>query len=84
MDKREAELPNIGLVRIKDAETGALSWIDTSNTKVREQYAKSFLLREVRLNEIFNRSGIDSATIDTSVSYINTLMNLFKRREKRR
>ncbi len=83
-DKREAELPDVGLIRIKDAETGKLKWIDTSSSKIRQQYSKTSAKRDARLKEIFLRSGIDSTTISTSESYIKPLMNLFKKRERKR
>lgn len=83
-DKRENELPNVGLIRIRDAETGKLKWIDTSNQRIRQQYSKTSAQRDARLKEIFNRSGIDSTTIGTSESYVKPLMNLFKKRESKR
>lgn len=83
-DKREQELPNVGLVRMLDAETGKLRWIDTSNPSIRQQYSKTSLKRDARLKEIFNRSGVDSTIISTSESYIKPLMNLFKKRESKR
>ena len=83
-DKREQELPDVGLVRMLDAETGKLRWIDTSNPSIRQQYSKTSLKRDARLKEIFNRSGVDSTTISTSESYIKPLMNLFKKRESKR
>jgi uncharacterized protein (DUF58 family) len=83
-DKREQELPNVGLVRMLDAETGKLKWIDTANLAIRQHYSKASLKRDARLKEIFNRSGVDSTTISTSESYIKPLMNLFKKRESKR
>lgn len=83
-DPRETELPSVGFIRIKDAETGKLKWIDTYNARVRQQYAKSFSMRQTQLQEIFKRSGIDFANIHTNTSYINSLMLLFKKRGKRR
>lgn len=83
-DKREAELPDAGLIRVLDAETGKFRWVDTSSFKVRENYRKAALRRDARLKDIFNRSGIDSATINTSESYVKPLMNLFKKRESKR
>jgi hypothetical protein len=83
-DKRETELPNVGLIRVRDAETGKLKWIDTANASIRQLYSKTSAKREARLKDIFNRSGIDSATIGTSESYIKPLMNLFKKRESKR
>ncbi len=79
-DKREMELPNIGLVKFMDAETGALKWIDTSDKNVRIHFYAEAKKQEAALKEIFNRSGVDSADINTAESYIKPLMNLFKRR----
>ncbi|MFI5164552.1 MAG: DUF58 domain-containing protein [Bacteroidia bacterium] len=83
-DKREQDLPDVGLIRILDAETGKLKWIDTSNIKIRQQYSKTSSKRDARLKDMFNRSGVDAATISTSESYIKPLMNLFKKRESKR
>ena len=79
-DKREQELPNIGLVKMMDAESGALKWIDTSDKKVRIHFAANAKRHEAYLKELFNKSGVDTANINTSESYIQTLTNLFKRR----
>ena len=83
-DKREKELPDVGLVRMLDAETGKLKWVDTSSGDVRRQYSVMAAKRDVRLKEIFSKSGVDSAVIGTSESYIKPLMNLFKQRESKR
>jgi len=79
-DKREMELPDIGLVKFMDAETGTLKWIDTSDKNVRIHYYATAKKEEAQLKEIFNKSGVDSADINTAESYIKPLMNLFKRR----
>ncbi|MES2592290.1 MAG: DUF58 domain-containing protein [Bacteroidota bacterium] len=79
-DKREMELPDIGLVKFMDAETGTLKWVDTSDKNVRVHYFAAAKKREDLLKETFNRSGVDSADINTADSYIKPLMNLFKRR----
>lgn len=79
-DKREMELPNIGLVKFIDAETGTLKWMDTSDKNVRIHFYAEAKKQEASLKEIFNRSGVDSADINTADSYIKPLMNLFKRR----
>ncbi|MDP1746899.1 MAG: DUF58 domain-containing protein [Bacteroidota bacterium] len=79
-DKREMELPNIGLVKFMDAETGTLKWMDTSDKNVRNHFYAEAKKQEASLKEIFNRSGVDSADINTADSYIKPLMNLFKRR----
>lgn len=79
-DKREMELPDIGLVKFMDAETGTLKWIDTSDKDVRTHFYAEAKKQEAFLKEIFNKSGVDSADINTAESYIKPLMNLFKRR----
>lgn len=81
-DKRENELPNIGLIKIKDAESGATAWLNTSSKKTRDQYKINRKKADDSLKDIFNRSGVDAAFIDTSESYIKPLMTLFKRRGK--
>ncbi len=79
-DKREQQLPNMGLIKFVDAETGILKWIDTSDKNVRIHFAAASKKHETFLKEIFSKSGVDSANINTSESYIKPLMNLFKRR----
>lgn len=82
-DKREQELPNVGLIKLMDAETGSLKWVDTGDSKVRVHYAASAKKREAQLKDMFNKSGVDAANISTSESYIQPLMALFKKRESR-
>lgn len=79
-DHREMELPDIGLVKVMDAETGVLKWIDSSDKNVRIHFYASAKKQEAYLKEIFIKSGVDSADINTADSYIKPLMNLFKRR----
>jgi uncharacterized protein (DUF58 family) len=79
-DKREEEIPSIGLIKVKDAETGAYSWIDTSNKKVRENYSKWWKKNNDRATEIFKRSGVDVANIRTDQDYVRSLIPLFQRR----
>ena len=79
-DKREQELPNVGLVKFMDAETGTVKWIDTGDKKVRTNFIASAKRREAKLKEMFNKSGVDTANINTAESYVQPLTNLFKRR----
>ena len=79
-DKRENELPNVGLIKIVDAESGTLKWIDSSDKKVRVHFAANAKKREHDLKELFNKSGVDATDISTSESYVAPLTNLFKRR----
>jgi len=79
-DRREAEIPSMGLVQLKDAETGALIWADTSNRKVRENYAQWWNNRQTALRDIFIRNGVDHVSIRTDEDYVKPLINLFKQR----
>ncbi len=82
-DKREAELPSIGLVKMRDAETGRVKWVDTSSRKTRHEYEVNAKIREAVLRDIFAKSGVDNTKIATDESYIKPLMSLFKKRESR-
>ena len=79
-DKREQELPNVGFVKMMDAEANTVKWVDTSDKTVRNQFAVNAKKKEQYLKDLFNKSGVDSANINTSESYIVPLTNLFKRR----
>ena len=79
-DIREKELPPIGLIRVKDAETGKLLWVDSSSKKTRDNYSQWWNQEQSKLVEIFNRYGIDSVRVRTDEDYVKPLMNLFKRR----
>ena len=79
-DPREREIPAVGLVHVKDSESGRGSWIDTDSRKVRESYARWFdelLRRETR---IVNRYKIDNVDIATDQDYVKGLMALFDHR----
>jgi len=80
VDPREETLPDAGLMRLRDAETGKELWIDSSSPAVRDQYRKQYLKSEAELKQLFARCGIDSARLRTNESYVQPLMNLFKRR----
>jgi len=80
VDKAEQELPAIGLIKLKDNETGKIMWVDSSDKSFRKQFAVNHLKFEDELKDIFNRSGIDATKIFTHESYIKPLMNLFKNR----
>ena len=79
-DRREAELPPIGLAQVKDAETNQYVWVDTSNKKVRENYAQWWKNKQTSLNDIFLKSGVDNVMIRTDEDYVKPLMKLFKHR----
>ncbi len=83
-DPREGELPNVGLTRFADPESGELRWVDTASRKVRNAYRAAALKHQQRAQEILRRSGVDHAVIGTDTGYVRPLMRLFKQREAAR
>ena len=80
VDKAERELPDIGLIKLKDNETGNVIWVDTSDKSFRKKFAVNYLKFEDELKDVFNRSGVDATNIITHENYVKPLMNLFKNR----
>lgn len=79
-DKREAELPDVGLMRVLDSETGEERWINTSSKKTRQAYQKWWFNRQQRMNITAQRCKVDLASMATNEDYVKTLMSLFKKR----
>ena len=82
-DKMDVQLPNIGLLRIEDAESGEQKWMDTSNAYVRHQYEKDFFNRTDYCNRTFKKSGSDLLHIRTDEDYVKVLQKFFISRHKR-
>jgi len=82
-DHLENELPDLGLIPLKDAETGAVQWVDTSNKKVRTAYKARRLKRHRELMDYFLKLHVDTVTVQTNESYVEPLMKFFQRRAKR-
>lgn len=79
-DKREAELPRVGLVKLHDAERGGDVWVDTSSRRVRENYAAWWNERQAQMDESLKKSRVDITSVATDEDFVVALMNLFKRR----
>jgi len=79
-DKREGEMPNVGLAQFYDPETGESRWVNTGSKKVRQAYKDAALNREAMANNALRRAGVDNAAIATDESYIQPLRNLFSKR----
>ena len=77
-DRRDAELPNIGLLKLKDAETGERIWIDTSDKRVTESYAKTWHTNQQALDSLFTKTGTRNISIRTDNDYVKGLMRLFR------
>lgn len=79
-DKRETELPRVGLIKLRDAERGNEVWVDTSSRRVRENYAQWWSERQKQMDDTLKKSRVDVASIATDEDFVVVLMNLFKRR----
>jgi uncharacterized protein (DUF58 family) len=83
-DRHEEEFPNMGLIPVRDEETGEIQWVNTADKDVRNAYKADALRRNAGLKETFKRSGVDFGDIGTHESYVKPLMTLFKKRESKR
>ena len=79
-DPRETSLPDVGLVRMADAETGCEQWIDTSGKKVRDNYARWYQSSQDNLKTVLNKYHVDYVKIATDQDYVQPLIRLFKSR----
>lgn len=79
-DLRERTIPDIGLVNVKDSETGETAWINTSSSKVREAYAKAAQDADMKATKLMRQYQIDSVDISTGSDYVKGLMAFFDRR----
>ena len=79
-DPREQSIPAVGLIHIKDSETGAGSWINTDSRAVRDAYAKWFRDLTDKGRKLFNKYKVDNVDIATDEDYVKGLMALFNKR----
>lgn len=82
-DKRDAQLPDVGLMRVVDLETGNDRWVNTSSGKVRKTFNRWWYERQQKMVETFNRCRVQHASIATDEDFVKALMSLFKKRELR-
>lgn len=79
-DRRVAELPDVGLMKVRDAETGLEQIIDTSSRTVRRAQSSWWKQKCEWLRDTFNRSNVDAISIRTDQDYVSALMGLFAKR----
>ncbi|MBP5504759.1 MAG: DUF58 domain-containing protein [Bacteroidales bacterium] len=79
-DKREKEIPDVGLVKVRDAETGATAWVNTSSRAMRKAYAKRSRLADDECRQLLNKYRIDTVSIATDDDYVKNLTGFFKNR----
>ena len=82
-DPRDDELPNVGLVRFEDLETGEDVLVDTSSPKVRQHHKEKVLARRTEQARTFKKLGLDYAVVSTQSSYVPPLRDLFARRARK-
>lgn len=82
-DPREIDLPDVGIVKLNDAETGESFYIDTSNLKLRSQYKEDGLRRIKERQRLFRSINVDNIDIRTDIPYTTELIKFFKMRERR-
>jgi hypothetical protein len=83
-DRREMDMPKVGLVKFRDSETGKERWVDTSSRAWHDAYQQMIHYKSAELNREFTKHGIDNSLIYTDEDYVRPLMQLFKKREARR
>jgi len=79
-DKRAKELPDVGLMKVVDAETGSEQYVDTGSRQLREAYRKYWMKRQAQLKDTFNKSNVDNVSIATDEDFVKALLMLFKQR----
>jgi len=77
-DRRDAEMPNVGLLKVRDPETGKRVWADTSLSSVREAYAQAWRDQQNALETVYTKTGIHNISLRTDEDYVKALMRLFK------
>ena len=79
-DRRDASLPDVGLMHVSDLETGASRWVDTSSRKVRSAYSKWWYDRQQQMSQTLRSTRVDYTSVATDEDYVRALMGLFKNR----
>lgn len=77
-DRHDTELPNLGLVQFRDAESGEDIWVDTSLKAIREEYAMAWKKNQNQIEQIFTRTGVKKVEVRTDDDYVKALMQLFR------
>ena len=83
-DRRDATMPNVGFVRVRDMETGSDRWIDTSSARVRRAFDKAWYDRQQKISSITTRCGVDMVSVTTDEDFVKALLALFHNRSARR
>lgn len=77
-DRRDAEMPDVGLIKLRDAESGLRIWADTALATTREAYKQAWENQQTALENLYQHTGINHISIRTDEDYVKALMRLFK------
>ena len=77
-DRRDAELADVGLVKLRDAETGERIWTDTASDEIRANYKEAWQRRNDNLQQLFTKTGTANISVRTDEDYVKALMRLFR------
>ena len=83
IDPREQELPNVGFIELKDAESGEIIITDTSNSSARKEYSMMALRQKEERSQLFRSTGVDEVVVNTQKNYVEPIIRFFRIREKR-
>lgn len=79
-DKREVELPAVGLIKMRDAETGKELWVNSSSKKTRRRFQQNWEEKQTQMHEALTQAKVDYANIATDDDYVKAMLGLFKKR----
>jgi uncharacterized protein (DUF58 family) len=80
-DKMDMTLPDIGMLKVEDLESGKTQWLNTSDTMVRHDYQQNFMQQSAQCKSIFKKTGADLLHIRTDEDYVKILQQFFLRRK---
>lgn len=78
-DKRDAQLPDVGLMRVADLETGTEQWVDTSSKRVRNDYSRWWYERQQNMSDTLKRCRVGSVSVATDEDFVSALKGLFQK-----
>ena len=79
-DERDSILPNVGIVELRDLESGRTEWVDTSSRRVRNFWAESYRERHEKVTSLLRHNRVDVADVATDDDYVVNLIKMFKKR----
>ena len=79
-DKRDKELPDVGIIEMEDSESGAVQWVDSSSRRVRDFWRRSYEERTAKMSRLLTHNRVDVAEVSTDGDYVVELIKMFKTR----